>query len=142
MPRKKRTILQITPQTHVRATQGDRIFWQIPEDKLFPNGLKRKRRLEQYNDYRENLFKTAKAKNFIMPQHGAHLVFYLPVPKSWRPGRKAATHLLPHQSKPDLDNLIKAFKDALLVEDKEIWNYQATKLWTNSDQGYIEIATK
>ena len=47
MPRK--VILNITPQTHVRATQGDSIFFRIPREKLRPAGLSRLMRLEKYN---------------------------------------------------------------------------------------------
>jgi hypothetical protein len=36
----RKVILNITPQTHVRATQGDSIFFRIPRDKLRPAGLK------------------------------------------------------------------------------------------------------
>jgi len=35
----KKIILNITPQTHVRATQGDSIFFRIPREKLRPSGL-------------------------------------------------------------------------------------------------------
>ena len=38
--------------------------------------------------------------------------------------------LQPHTQKPDLDNLIKAFKDALLKEDSHVWCYDMmTKVW-------------
>jgi Holliday junction resolvase RusA-like endonuclease len=34
-----------------------------------------------------------------------------------------------HKSKPDLDNLLKAFTDALWEEDQGIWSLSATKMW-------------
>lgn len=38
--------------------------------------------------------------------------------------------LKPHTVKPDLDNLIKAFKDALLTDDSSVWRYgRMTKVW-------------
>ena len=37
---------------------------------------------------------------------------------------------LAHQMRPDLDNLIKGFIDALWEEDCHIWNVHAVKLWT------------
>ena len=49
----KKVILNITPQTHVRATQGDSIFFRIPREKLRPAGLSRLLRLEKYNKYKK-----------------------------------------------------------------------------------------
>lgn len=140
MPRKKVTIFRITPQTNVRATQGDKIFFQIDEDKLRPEGLKRKLRLVRYNEYKRDLVAIADYLNYTMAKGGSHFVFYLPVSKSWSKKKKAAHHDLPHENKPDADNLIKAFKDALLKQDSVIWDYRVTKRWTNSDEGRIEIS--
>ena len=36
----------------------------------------------------------------------------------------------PHQVRPDLDNLIKAWCDALYQEDSVIWSIHATKFWS------------
>ena len=58
----KKVILNITPQTHVRATQGDSIFFRIPREKLRPAGLSRLLRLEKYNKYKVDLCAEAKAK--------------------------------------------------------------------------------
>ena len=58
------------------------------------------------------------------------LQFALPMPKSWSKKRKEKMCLQPHTQKPDLDNLIKAFKDALLKEDSHVWCYDMmTKVW-------------
>ena len=43
----------------------------------------------------------------------------------------------PHQSKPDIDNLIKAFLDALLDDDAHVWDIRATKVW--GTDGSIEV---
>ena len=140
MPRKKVTRFNISPQTHVRATQGDKIFFQIPEDQLRPEGLKRKRRLVQYNEYKVDLREIAKYLNYSVARAGSHIVFFIPVPKSWTKKKKALMHLQPHLPKPDADNLIKAFKDALVPQDSTIWDYRVTKRWINSDEGCIEIS--
>ncbi len=34
-----------------------------------------------------------------------------------------------HQEKPDTDNLIKAFLDALLMDDSRVWHISAKKYW-------------
>ena len=71
---------KITPQTNVRSTQGDRIYFRIPRDKLRPEGLKRLLRLERYNDYKITLCGLAKSQRFNPPEQGGHLTFYIPVP--------------------------------------------------------------
>ena len=60
---KQKVILNITPQTHVRATQGDSIFFRIPREKLRPSGLSRLLRLEKYNQYKVDLLAEAKSKS-------------------------------------------------------------------------------
>lgn len=141
MPRRKVLVFNITPQTHVRATQGDKIFFQIPEEKLLPDGLKRKQRLVQYNEYKADLRMIAEYLNYTMAPAGSHIVFYLPVSRSWSRKRRRQHDNQPHLFKPDADNLVKAFKDALLRQDSGIWDYRVTKLWTNAEEGRIEIST-
>ena len=66
-----------------------------------------------------------------------HLIFHLPMPDSWSKKKKAEMLGRPHQQKPDIDNLIKAFFDCLLVEDSHIYDVRGTKYW--SDAGSIEV---
>lgn len=135
----KKIVFDITPQTHVRATQGDRIFFKIPRDKLRPQGLKRLMRLERYNQYKIDLCAIAKAKRFAPPEQGGHLIFYIPVPPSWKKYKKQEMHNQLHQSKPDWDNLAKAFFDSLFAEDKHIADIRVTKKWVNQEMGWIEF---
>ena len=60
----KKYTFKITPQTNVRSTQGDRIYFRIQRDKLRPEGLKRLMRLERYNKYKIDLLALAKAMRF------------------------------------------------------------------------------
>ncbi len=139
LPKEKKVVFNITPQTAVRATQGDRVFFRIPRDKLRPAGLKRLLRLEKYNDYKLTLSSLAKSQKFSPPEQGGHLFFYLPVPKSWSNYRKKDMHMKLHQSKPDWDNLSKAFFDSLMSEDKYIADIHVTKKWVNAESGWIEF---
>jgi Holliday junction resolvase RusA-like endonuclease len=139
MPQKK-VILNITPQTHVRATQGDSIFFRIPRSKLRPAGLKRLLRLEKYNKYKIDLMAESKAKQFNFPAQGASICFFIPVPPSWSKKKKKLHHGSLHQSKPDLDNLLKALCDSLITEDKYIAHYgEIQKRWVDFESGWIEI---
>jgi Holliday junction resolvase RusA-like endonuclease len=137
---KRKITLNITPQTHVRATQNDSIFFRIPREKLRPAGLKRLLRLEKYNQYKVDLLAEAKIKRFELPPSGLSVTFYIPVPQSWSQKKKTAHHGLLHQSKPDLDNCAKAFFDGLVAEDKFIANITLTKRWVDFPEGWIECA--
>lgn len=137
---KQKVILNITPQTHVRATQGDSIFFRIPREKLRPSGLSRLLRLEKYNQYKVDLLAEAKSKSFVMPPQGASITFFIPVPTSWSKKKKKLHHGMLHQSKPDLDNLLKAFGDSLISEDKYIAHYgELSKRWVDFETGWIQI---
>ncbi len=138
----KKIILNITPQTHVRATQGDSIFFRIPREKLRPSGLSRLKRLERYNNYKIELGAEAKSKGFIFPPVGASITFFVPVPPSWSKKKKKLYHGTFHQSKPDLDNLLKALMDSLMAEDKQIAHIELAKRWVDFETGWIEISYK
>ena len=45
-----------------------------------------------------------------------------------------------HQSKPDWDNLAKAFFDSMLTEDMHIADVRVTKKWVNQEKGWIEFS--
>lgn len=123
----------------MRATVNDRWFFRIKRESLRPAGLKRLLRLERYNQYKIDLLAEAKRNRFVLPEQGAHVVFFIPVPKSWRKHKKEAKHLTLHDSTPDIDNCAKAMLDSLLPEDKKIADIRLTKKWVNADRGYIEV---
>lgn len=82
----------------------------------------------RYRAYRDEL--RLKIGKFKLGPELPFIRFYLPMPKSWSQKKRTEMGGQPHQSKPDLDNLIKAFKDALAVEDAHVWRYAgAEKLW-------------
>lgn len=65
------------------------------------------------------------------------LVFHVPMPKSWTKKKKADMDGKPHQQKPDVDNYIKAFLDALCTDDSYIYHVDGWKFW--STEGAIEV---
>jgi Holliday junction resolvase RusA-like endonuclease len=135
----KKYILKITPQTNVRATQGDRVFFRIPREKLRPAGLSRLLRLEKYNDYKESVAALCRQQRFSIPEQNVHMIFYIPVPKTWKEYKKKEMHMKLHQQKPDIDNLVKAVFDSVFSEDKYIADFRATKRWVNKPEGWIEF---
>ena len=134
--------LIVTPQTHVRATQGDRLFFRIPREKLRPGGLRRLERLERYNQYKVDIRAEALRIKFQFPPQGAQIRFYIPCPKSWSKKKKKQYHNTLHASRPDIDNCLKALLDSLFVEDKYIGHLEVSKHWVDFDIGWVEIEVK
>ena len=64
--------------------------------------------------------------------------FYAPMPQSWTPQKKKLMTYAPHQSKPDIDNLVKAFLDAF-GEDKHVHLVYASKQWTPGIEAVIVV---
>lgn len=115
-------VFDITPSPYVRQTQSDK--W-----KKRPAVLK-------YRAFRDEV--AFKIKE--LPMDFFHVVFLLPVPRSWSQARKMKMIGRPHQQTPDKDNLEKGLLDAIYREanDAFVWNTASTKLW--SAQGAIIIA--
>lgn len=60
------------------------------------------------------------------------VIFHMPLPKKM--GQRARQSMLgkPHTIKPDLDNLLKAICDAVLMDDSRLWSIHAEKRWSPS----------
>jgi Holliday junction resolvase RusA-like endonuclease len=72
------------------------------------------------------------------------LTFHLPVPKPRNDNKKIAEYAArignPHMMKPDIDNMIKSFMDALMKEDSHVHTIGFTKkLWCSHDKGWIDV---
>ena len=65
------------------------------------------------------------------------ITFYIEMPKSWSKKKREAMYMKPHQSKPDLDNLVKAYCDALYDDDAGVYAIQCAKYW--SDENEIKV---
>ena len=76
-------------------------------------------------------------QDYSFPPAGAHVTFFIPMPKSWSKKKKREHYMKPHQQKPDVDNLEKALLDALFEDDSHIYDIRASKYWAN--EGLITI---
>ena len=112
-------IYDITPVPKPRQTQSDK--W------------KKRPSVMRYRAFADEV----RYKRVDMPEFGSHVIFYMPMPKSWSKKKKKEMAGTAHQQKPDVDNLIKALKDSLFADDSHIWDYRITKIW--SEMGGIEI---
>lgn len=106
-----RTEYPITPVPKPRQTQADR--W-----KKRPAVLK-------YRAFADE----CRLRKVRIPEAGAHIIFVLPMPRSWSERKKKAMDGQPHQVRPDRDNLEKALLDALYAEDAVVWDARTTKVW-------------
>lgn len=66
-----------------------------------------------------------------------NLIFTIPMPNSWSNLKKTNMIGKPHQQRPDIDNLVKAFLDALMKDDSVVWSIKAEKVW--GEWGSIEV---
>lgn len=164
----KITTIEIQPQTNVRSTKGDSWLFAVSDEYLADydaqradkkpgakkgRNLNRKRQLEKYNSYKEELRWLAEKQSFVVPDGYFVIWFCIPFPKSWlRRKKKCAEHEnKPHQSMPDCDNMIKAFLDALVPrkkrvngekgsDDRRVHSYAAFKIWVKPENACIRIA--
>jgi len=88
---------------------------------------------KRYYAYCDALRWTA-AQHRYTPGNSLTLSFVIPMPKSWGKKKKQEMDGKPHQQRPDLSNLVKAFEDALLPEssggDSAIYEYcHVKKIW-------------
>lgn len=63
--------------------------------------------------------------------------FNVPMPPSWSIKKQLLMIGKPHQQKPDVDNYLKAFMDALSSDDSYIYDVRAVKYWAES--GSIDL---
>jgi len=82
--------------------------------------LTRKRQLDRYKKYKEEISAWALQHNFEMPKGYFAVWFFIPFPKSWRKPKCASMLYKPHTSTPDWDNLVKGLFDSIMPRRNRI----------------------
>jgi len=118
--------INIAPVAKPRMTRRDR--WLNPPRKC----------VQKYRTWSNEIRQICLEAKFF-PGDQLNLEFHLPMPKSWSKKKKIEMDGKPHQSRPDLDNMVKSL-DALVPEDSGIWDLSAKKYW--SYEGYIIMENK
>lgn len=158
------TTIPIYPSTNVRSTQNERWLFKVSEEYLEELDSRRreekgkeghlaarKRQLEKYNAYKEELRNWARKNEFAMPIGYFAVHFHVPFPASWRKPRRDAMNGKPHMNTPDADNYIKALFDGIMPrrnrvagqkgsDDRKIHCYTMFKTWVPSGEEKIIIA--
>jgi len=93
----------------------------------------------KYFSYRNHLCYQANLKSLeTLPGTLNSLIFSLALPASWSKKKQDQMRGKPHEQTPDLDNLCKAFLDALCPTDQHIHSIGSMKkVW--ADFGSIEL---
>ena len=100
-----------------------------PSPRMNQNTDRKKPPIQRYFSFREKLQALIKPSEICWEP--LSIQFMIPMPSSWSKKKKQQMYLQKHLPKPDLDNLIKAFKDSLLKEDSKVWCYGAmNKVWS------------
>jgi Holliday junction resolvase RusA-like endonuclease len=137
------TIIPIDkPQTWVRVTQNYRYLFspKLNESKLPKWAMQLRRSMLRYNKYKDDVRQRAKDAEFVIPDRRILIIFCFPMSMSVR--AKVAEDRLKtgHQVKPDIDNITKAFFDALKRQDSSIYDVSLHKQWLpKGETGRIEI---
>ena len=88
----------------------------------------------QYRAFKDELNIQARKLNYVVTPV-LSIAFIFSMPQSWSKKKKIAMDGAPHQSTPDLDNIMKAFKDSLCVNDSFVHTYrECKKVWGTKDQ--------
>ena len=111
--------INVTPVAKPRMTRAD--SW------------KKRPVVQRYWAFKDKI----RASGLVLPNSGFHVVFVIPMPKSWSKKKVSSMLGQPHQQKPDVDNLAKGLLDAVFDEDCKVWDVRITKIW--GDCGAINL---
>lgn len=107
--------LHIVPVARPRMTRRD-IWMQRPS-------------VVKYWSYKDEIRASLKEKGYT-PEETLHIEFHVPLPKSYSKKKKMELAGQPHRKRPDLDNFIKGWLDAVMEEDSVVHTIQAKKIWS------------
>lgn len=125
-------IIPITPCPAPRMVRSDK--WKTPNH-IDPR--KRQRLcVTKYFEFRRSFLWLCKKHGYYL-KDTLNIVFVLPMPNSWSRAKKEKMLNKPHQSKPDVDNCVKAVIDSFGIDDSFVWRIQAEKYW--GEHGEIKI---
>lgn len=119
-------LFDVIPMGAVRMTKSD--TWKTNPNHVDPKKRQRKS-VEQYFNFKNTLRVQAIQMGFFLGKY-LEAVYFIPMPDSWSNKKKEKMNGMPHESKPDTDNITKAVKDALKKNDSDVWWEKAEKRWS------------
>lgn len=118
-------LFDIIPMGAVRMTKSD--TWKLNPNHADPKKRQRKS-VTKYFEFKNNIKFQAEKMN-IEIKDTLDIVFVVPIPDSFSDKKKAQLNATPCKKRPDIDNYVKAFLDALKKEDGDVWNIKAIKVY-------------
>lgn len=91
----------------------------------------------RYRAFRDEV----RIRHVQVPQPYYHVLFVISMPRTWSKAQKDQHRGMPHQAKPDKDNLEKALLDSIFGDDQHIWDGRASKVWGDTDLIAISSTT-
>ena len=120
-------IIDVLPIGAVRMTKSDR--W-----KTNPNHHDERKRqrpaVTRYFEFKNKVVSECNKVGFEL-KNNLDVVFFLPMPESWSLKKKEKMNGMPHKSRPDIDNIVKGFMDALKEQDGDVWIIKAEKRYAH-----------
>jgi Holliday junction resolvase RusA-like endonuclease len=68
-----------------------------------------------------------------------HVVCYFPIPASYSKRWRNLLIGQPHRQRPDGDNILKTFQDALFQNDGHVWDASIRKFWDDGHGARVEL---
>ena len=118
-------LFDIIPMGAVRMTISDK--WKTNPNHVDPKKRQRKA-VCQYFNFKNVLTIQAIQMGYKLGKC-LEAVYFIPMPDSWSNKKKEKMNGMPHESKPDTDNITKGVKDALKKDDSDVWWEKAEKRW-------------
>jgi len=82
----------------------------------------------RYWEFKDRLVAQAKEQNFKLGNE-IMIQIIIEMPKSWSKKKKEFMIGMPHQQRPDVDNIAKGIMDSLLENDSCVYSLFAEKYW-------------
>ena len=135
-------IIPMPKPQNIRRGDGKKIHYsKLYFAKLSEQERKRLEYIKRYFLWKETVAWLAQQAGYTVP--GVFKAcFILPMPESWKPDKKRDMTGKAHEQTPDLDNLEKAFIDAICEDDKHIHTHQTRKVWGSVGKIQVPYPTK
>lgn len=119
-------LFDVIPVGAVRMTQSDK--WKTNPNHSDPKKRQREA-VQKYFEYKDKVREQAQLMKFHL-QGVLEIVFLVPMPFTWSEKKKVRHNRKPVETRPDIDNYVKAFMDALETEDGFVWKVIAEKRYS------------
>lgn len=116
-------LFDVIPMGAVRMTQSDK--WKTNPNHINPEKRQREA-VTKYFDFKDKIRQQAQTMKFKLTGV-LEIVFLVPMPFTWSEKKKVRHNKKPVETRPDIDNYVKAFMDAMEFEDGFVWKIVAEK---------------